>query len=101
MNAATLAKTDTEDGSESTKHRDAANRPVSTFKVKGSGVEVALWRNGDNYSASFSNSYKDGDTYKPTTNYSMLDIITLQGLLAMAAAKGIELQQVNRGRSAA
>ena len=25
------------------------NRPVASFKVKGSGVEVALWKNGDNY----------------------------------------------------
>jgi hypothetical protein len=82
------------------KQRDAANKPVATFRVKGSGVEVALWQNGDNFSTSFSNSYKDGDTYKPTTSYSMLDTIALQGLLAQAAAKGVELQQQTRSTAA-
>lgn len=73
------------------------NPPVAKFKVKGSGVEVALWKNGENYSTTHSNSYKDGEEYKTTTSYSLLDGFVLNGLLAQATAKGIELQQQTRG----
>jgi hypothetical protein len=57
------------------------NRLIQSFEVKGSGVEVALWKNGDNY----------------TTTYSIIP----QGLLAQATAKGIELQQQYSGASRA
>ena len=73
---------------------DEKNKPAASFSVKGSGVKVALWKNGDNYNTSISNSYKAEDgSYKDTTSFSAHDTLILQGLLAMAAAKSIELQQ--------
>jgi hypothetical protein len=77
---------------------DEKNRPAASFSVKGSGVKVALWRNGDNYNTTVSNSYKAEDgNYKDTDSFSPLDTLVLQGLLSLAAAKAIELQQQGRG----
>jgi hypothetical protein len=56
-------------------------------------VKVALWKNGDNYNTTISNSYKAEDgSFKDTNSSSTDDTLILQGLLTIAAAKASELQ---------
>jgi len=73
-------------------------RPMKSFKQ--GGLEVAIWKNGDMYNTTISNSYKDDKTgeWKETKSFSPTDLAVLSQLSSQAFQTITEFKGQNRGR---
>jgi hypothetical protein len=76
----------------------SGGRPVKSFKQ--GGLEVAIWKNGDIYNTTISNSYKDDKTgeWKETKSFSPTDLAVISQLSGQAFQTITELKAQSRGR---
>lgn len=80
-----------------------ANKPFDSFNIY--PVEIALFEreseNGKWANADVSKSYKDGDEYKKTRNFSQADLLKLNALVPQAITRMQEYEQQQRQLSPA
>ena len=81
-----------------------SKKPVDSFEMYPVGIALyeRVNENGTWINADVSKTYKDGDTYKKSRNYSRDDLLKLNALVPQAISRMQELEQAhNRSSSPA
>ena len=76
----------------------AENKPVSKIAIY--PVTAALWKNdgknGPWYSVTLEKTYKEGDSYKSSSNFGRDDLLTLAKVVDLAHSELLNLEQADR-----